>query len=124
MRIQITGSRDFTNRHLIEAAIVEEMAASDDWPRITPTVVHGGARGADQIAGYVAQRRNLNVEVFLANWKRYGNMAGPIRNVEMLDTKPDVVLAFFKRGAKNAGTRNLVNEARLRGIPVKEFWEE
>ena len=123
MRIQITGSRDFTDFSIVQSAIVRTI---EDSGAITYNswVVHGGARGADTLADRIAKRIGCEVEVFPANWNRYGKMAGHIRNVEMLDTDPDIVLAFFKRGAGNRGTQNLVNEARRRGIPIKEYWEE
>jgi hypothetical protein len=92
---------------------------------VEPTVVHGDARGADRIAHMVALSRNLKIERHPADWARYGNLAGPIRNVEMLDAgRPDVVLAFYKRGAKNIGTGNMVRECKLRGLTVREYWEE
>jgi hypothetical protein len=67
----------------------------------------------------------VNVEVHPANWAKYGKLAGSLRNVEMLDAgDPDLVLAFYKRGAKNIGTGNMVRECKLRGLTVREYWEE
>jgi hypothetical protein len=59
-------------------------------------VIHGGANGADYIAGRWAQDTGgIPVEEFPADWNRHGNSAGPIRNQEMLDKgKPDLVVAF------------------------------
>lgn len=124
MRILITGSRDFTNRQLVEAAMVEAVAASPDWPRFTPTVIHGCARGADRIANRIAANRNFNIERYPADWERLGNAAGPIRNREMLATGVDICLAFYKRGAKNIGTRDMVRLCKRAGVSVKEYWEE
>lgn len=119
LRVQITGSRDFTSVMIMN----EVLGAIPEKPK-NITVVHGGAPGADTLAGATAKLLGMSVEVFPANWARYGKLAGPIRNVEMLDTRPDFVLAFFKAGAANIGTGNMVREARLRGIPVSEYWED
>jgi hypothetical protein len=80
------------------------------------TVVHGGARGADRIAGELAQALGLEERVFLPDWSSYGKRAGMIRNLAMLDLVPDIVLAFWD-GA-STGTGHTIGEARRRGIPV------
>jgi len=82
-------------------------------------IVHGAARGADTLAGLVANRLKLVVEAFPADWERYGRAAGPIRNREMLDTRPDLVIAFHSNLAESKGTRDCVNEAKRRHIPVE-----
>lgn len=45
-------------------------------------LIHGAASGADQMAGYWAANTLPSgcIKVFLANWKRFGRDAGPIRN--------------------------------------------
>ena len=80
------------------------------------TVVHGGARGADTLAGLVAKRLKLGVEVYQADWKTYGKAAGAIRNQQMLESGVDAVLAF--PGGK--GTADMVRRARKVGVEVLE----
>jgi hypothetical protein len=56
---------------------------------------HGGAKGADTIAGLIARELGKFVTEFPADWNRYGKGAGPIRNRQMLDEfRPEVVFAF------------------------------
>lgn len=119
-KIQITGSRDFDDGLVILNAI--EAERETDEQRLI--VVHGGARGADSIAGTIGTAMvNTLVAVMPADWKNDGrHEAGPIRNSAMLElSQPDVVLAFYKNGAKNAGTQDTVNKAEAMGIPVKKF---
>jgi YspA, cpYpsA-related SLOG family len=85
------------------------------------TVIHGGARGVDQFAGWYAAARGLRVTVIPAEWDRFGSAAGPIRNRLMLAEKPDVVLAFHDDLRRSLGTRDCVAEAQRRGVPV-EVW--
>ena len=78
-------------------------------------LAHGGARGADTLAGEWAREVDVDVEVFAAEWERLGKRAGFVRNEAMLDAvKPDLVIAF--EGGK--GTDNLVTGARSRGLRV------
>lgn len=83
-------------------------------------IIHGAARGVDSIGGRVAIELGLfYVRAIPANWKKYGRAAGPIRNREMLDMKPDLVLAFHSDIASSKGTKDCVTEAKRRGIPVE-----
>jgi hypothetical protein len=55
----------------------------------------GGARNVDTFAEEWAMSRGVPFERFDADWNRFGNRAGPIRNQEMIDEfKPDVGLVF------------------------------
>lgn len=119
MRILITGSRDWTDQRLIEAAIVEAMVFGKDWPRIVPTIIHGGARGADSMADGVAIRRNLKQEAHPADWGQYGKRAGFIRNAEMVKSGADICLAFIKNESK--GATMCADLAEKAGIPTRRY---
>lgn len=108
MRVLVCGSRKWTDRRAIDAAVRALPAGT--------TIVHGGARGADLLAGGAAVRFGYPVEVFLPDWSA-GRGAGILRNLAMLDTQPDRVLAFQVNGSR--GTQHTIDEARRRGIPVE-----
>lgn len=86
-------------------------------------IVHGVARGADTIAGEVAKKLGMSVEEYPADWKKFGRSAGPIRNRVMLDTKPDLVIAFHNNIEESKGTKDCVTEARRRGIPTEVVFD-
>jgi hypothetical protein len=117
-KILITGSRDFLDSNIILNAISAEFDAEEQL-----IVIQGGARGADSIAQQLSRLSAFCTTVTVdADWVNLPRWeAGPRRNRHMLDLGPDVVLAFFQRGAKNRGTQNCVDQAKARGIPVKEF---
>jgi SLOG family YspA-like protein len=77
----------------------------------------GGARGADALAKQwamtKADRKCFEIK---ANWRKYGPAAGPIRNQQMLDWGPDLVVAF----AGGKGMAGMVALARAAGVPVIE----
>ena len=78
-------------------------------------VIQGEARGADRLAKNWAEFINVPVVSFPANWVLYGKLAGPIRNLQMIqEGKPDLVVAF--RGG--AGTRNMIKQAMQYDIEV------
>lgn len=82
------------------------------------TLIHGGADGADALAGAWAQHRDVPTVVFPItpeDWARWGKAAGAKRDARMLvEGEPDLVIAF--EGGK--GTQNLIKQARKAGIAV------
>jgi hypothetical protein len=87
--------------------------------RLPPSaeIIHGGAPGADRIAGWLAEDFGFTVREFKANWDRGGKRAGILRNIKMLDASPDLVIAFWD--GKSRGTKHTIDEAKRRGIPVE-----
>lgn len=110
-RILVCGSRNWTERSLIRAQLAPYAVGDGD----PPTIVHGDARGADKLAADIAMRLGLWVEAHPANWAKYGKRAGPLRNLAMLDSGVDYVIAFQRLESK--GTQHTIDEARSRGIP-------
>src|SRR5574343_438925 len=86
---------------------------------VKPTlIIEGGARGADQIAKVIAIYMGIPWQEFPADWKTYGKKAGAIRNQQMLDQNPDLVIAFHPVTGITPGTRDMVTRAQTKGTPV------
>lgn len=94
-------------------------------------LIEGEANGADQTARDVALGLGWEVERFPADWKRYSNGAGPVRNRQMLarllqhrEKGNDIeVHAFHPLGeavalAQKSGTADMVREAQKAGLEV------
>lgn len=81
-------------------------------------IIHGDAPGADRLAKSWAEARRKKIDPHPANWVKFGNKAGPIRNSDMLRKRPDIdlVVAFPMRESR--GTWDMVRKARERGIEV------
>jgi hypothetical protein len=120
VRILVTGSRDWTTeaviRHALDRHAVARRFLRED---IETVVMHGNCRGADQVAAKHAFQLGFMVEAYPADWAKHGKAAGPIRNREMLDRQPDLVLAFQRNGSR--GTQDVIDEAKRRGIPVELY---
>jgi len=110
-RVLVCGGRDFNARDFAFACLDAHAASAS-------VVIHGGARGADTLAGeWAMKRQRVPVIVYHADWNAHGRSAGPIRNAKMLaEGKPDLVIAF--PGGK--GTAHMVSIARKAGVPVIE----
>ena len=108
-RVIVCGSRRWNDRDRIASRLVDLPTNS--------IVVHGNAKGADRIAHQEAQKLGLLVEPHPADWGRYGKTAGPIRNKEMADLGATLCIAFWD--GQSAGTRNMIEQAKQRGIPVE-----
>lgn len=114
-RILITGSRDWTDENAVAEALRDVwMGLGSDPDAI---IVHGGASGADTLAGKAAAAMGLAVESHPADWKRHGKKAAPLRNAEMVDLGADVCVAFPLGTSK--GTWGCVKLAEAAGIPVR-----
>ena len=113
MRVLVCGGRDLGDWKLVHRTLYR----SKVFQSIRPTVIHGGARGADEYAGRWARVNGFKEEAFPADWKTHGKAAGPIRNQQMIDEgKPDLVIAF----PGGRGTADMVRRARKAGIEVME----
>jgi hypothetical protein len=109
MKVLVTGGRDFADREMLFACL-------DCIHSETPIthVIHGGATGADNLADQWAKSHGIPLTSFPADWMKYGKSAGPIRNREMIATKPDLVVA----APGGRGTKNCVDMAINAGIRV------
>ena len=111
MRVLVCGGRDFTAKQWM----FQQLNACNHERGPFSVVIHGGARGADTLAGEWADAHGFPVRVYRADWKLNGKAAGPIRNKIMLDHgKPDLVIAFH--GGR--GTDDMIKRARAAGIDV------
>jgi hypothetical protein len=118
LRVLVCGSRDWRDANAIQRALIRVVR------RVKPlggrvVVIHGDARGADRIAAALARGIGLEVIAFPADWSTHGRRAGFLRNLEMLDQRPDLVIAFQRNGSR--GTQHTIDEARKRGIPVEVY---
>jgi hypothetical protein len=109
LRVLVCGSRHFNDynklKEVLNGLTIDE-------------IIHGGARGADTLAGQYGENNSIPVRVFPALWDLHGKRAGPIRNTQMLtEGTPDYIVAFLAKDSK--GTKNMIEQATKAGIPVE-----
>lgn len=115
MRVLVCGGRNFYDYNLLDSVMKKiNMLVPHD----TLIVIQGGATGADALARQWCETNHIAYDNYPADWRKYGNAAGPIRNQKMLDKgAPSLVVAF----AGGKGTADMVQRARQAGIPVDEI---
>jgi predicted Rossmann fold nucleotide-binding protein DprA/Smf involved in DNA uptake len=110
MKVAIIGSRNYAKLHLVQKMV-----------EVLPPgciLISGGARGVDTIAEEAARSRGLTVQVFPAEWRKYGRGAGIRRNRDII-AHADVVLAFWN--GISPGTEHSIQLAKSLGKPVQVF---
>jgi hypothetical protein len=119
MRILITGDRNWECRPLARQII----------GRLTRrygskiVIVHGAGNGVDQAFAIECREGNITAAAHPAKWEM-GKRAGPLRNAEMIATKPDFVIAVHRDLARSKGIKDCVKQAIEAGIPVYLFDNE
>ena len=117
--VVIGGYRNF-EKYEIFKSFVDSCLVELDLKEIT---IHSGhCKGVDLMGEQYAKEKGLLLEVYPAEWKKYGKAAGPIRNKQMVE-KADIVIAFVCERAK--GTKNLIAQAKKldKKVFVKEIGE-
>ena len=118
MRVIIAGSRTLGHRRFEVVAAIKELVATLDGP--VTQVVSGKARGVDTIGEYWAKYSHetpIPIASFPADWDRYGNRAGPIRNREMA-ANADVLILIWD--GKSSGSADMKRAATKAGLKILE----
>lgn len=111
MNVLICGDREWTAQVPVQRLICGLLKGD--------VVIHGDARGADRMAGHIAETVGLTVLKFPAEWDKHGKAAGPIRNQRMLvEGNPDEVWALHDNIGVSKGTRDMCRRAKEAGVPV------
>ncbi len=108
MKVIIAGSRSINDYNVLTRAIIDA-----DF-RITE-IVSGGARGVDKLGEQFADRWNIPLKIFPANWELHGKSAGYKRNAEMA-AYADGLIALWDGESK--GTKHMIDLARKAGLQV------
>lgn len=110
-RIIVAGSRTLSSRPIVANAI-----------KLSPhnpfhgELVTGDADGVDSIAReFVQTFRNVELNVFPANWDEYGKSAGPRRNTEMAEYADGLIAVW---NGKSSGTKDIIDKALERNLDV------
>ncbi len=109
LHVVIGGYRNFNDYETLKVFVDASIAQLNE---TEITILSGHCKGVDLMAEQYAMERNYGLEIFPAEWKKYGRAAGPIRNKQMVE-KANVVIAFVCERAK--GTKNLISHAKELG---------
>lgn len=105
-RVWVGGTRAFNNYWLAYKYLNRMLAK-------TSIILSGGARGADEVGETYGQLNGHPVEVYPADWNKYGKSAGMIRNAEVAK---HATSAIFFWDNKSRGTANSIELCKKRNI--------
>jgi RNAse (barnase) inhibitor barstar len=114
MRTIIAGSRSFTNYELFKEHMKNEMC-------FITTIISGGACGVDYLGECLAKEFDIPLEIYKAEWAKYGKSAGYKRNQLMAD-KADRLIAWWDGESK--GTKHMIDIAKKKKMPITLFYTQ
>jgi len=120
MKVIIAGGRDFHDIQMVdnEMETLFYVPSKDDYLWNVDEIVSGTARGADQAGENWANRHNLPIKQYPADWDTHGKGAGFIRNAAMA-AYADVLVAFWD--GKSRGTKHMIDTALKGGLDVHVY---
>ena len=114
-RVIIAGGRHFNNyevlREYADKLLRKRIEAGDKI-----TILSGHCYGTDLLGERYAGERGFDLEIYEAEWAKYGLSAGPRRNKQMAE-RADALIAFWD--GESRGTLNMIEEAKKRGLAVR-----
>lgn len=108
MRTIVAGSRTITSLKDVDDAI--------HFSNFNPSVIiSGGAKGVDSLGEQWAALHSVPLEVYPAEWDKYGRGAGFKRNA-LMATKADALVAIWD--GQSRGTNHMINIAKTMGLKL------
>ena len=102
-KIIIAGTRTFTNYKLMSSTL---RTIFKRYKNIK--IISGHARGADKLGEVYAWKHQIPLQIFPADWNKYGRRAGSIRNEKMAQVG-SVLVAFWDGTSR--GTLDMITVA-------------
>lgn len=115
MKVIVAGGR---NIEIYEVVLLALQEPGPQFYDAISEVVSGGAFGVDLLGEIWAITHQIPVKKFPADWKKYGQRAGPLRNAQMARYADALVLVW---DGESKGSRSMLEKAEVAGIPVYEF---
>lgn len=81
-------------------------------------IVSGGSNGSDKLGEKYAEEKGYKLKQFKANWDKYGNKAGYLRNKNMVEFSNACII--FHKKEIDKGTKMLIRISREQKLLVRE----
>ncbi len=107
MKVAVVGSRGFVNKALLYK-VLDNLKEKEPALDKIEVIVSGGAVGADQLAETYAREREIEMDIYLPEYERFGRGAPLKRNIKIFEAAY-LVVAFLD--GKITGTKHSINVA-------------
>jgi len=106
-----------------ELTIILQLAEEMD---NAPTeILHGGAKGADQLADRYAREHNIKCTIILPDYKKYCGKIAPLKRNDDLVKLADMTLALYGKGRTGkGGTADTARKTKRAGKHLLERAED
>ena len=111
MKIIIAGTRTFSNYNILLKAIEEANFEITE-------IVSGTARGVDRLGERYGSDYEIPVKFFKPEWYLFGNAAGPLRNLEMVNYAEGLIALW---DGKSRGTADIIRQAQEKKLKIFIF---
>lgn len=106
MKLLITGSRNFDNYDALNSAIDEltiTLQLQGEMDNAPTEILHGGAKGADQLAARYAEKHQIPCTVIRPDYNAHPPKVAPLkRNMELVKLA-DYTIALYGPGRNEKG---------------------
>jgi predicted Rossmann fold nucleotide-binding protein DprA/Smf involved in DNA uptake len=113
-KVIIAGSRGFSNYKLLREQCNKFLREKRKTNNIV--VVSGHARGADTLGEKYAQDEGFALEIYPAQWDKFGKRAGYRRNEQMAEVA-DALIAFWDGSSR--GTKHMIDIMNEKNLLVR-----
>lgn len=113
-KVIIAGSRGFSNYKLLKEECNKFLREKRKTHNVI--IISGGARGADLLGEKYAKDEGFDLEIYPADWKKFGKTAGFRRNEQMAEVA-DALIAFWD--GKSHGTKHMIDIMNEKNLQVK-----
>lgn len=113
-KVIIAGSRSFSNYKLLKRVCNKFLRNKRKTHNVI--IVSGGARGADSLGEKYSDEEGFDLEVYPAQWDKYGKRAGFRRNEQMAEVA-DALIAFWD--GKSHGTKHMIDIMNNKNLEVR-----
>jgi len=113
-KVIIAGSRGFSNYKLLHEQCNKFLREKRKTYNII--IISGNARGADFYGEQYAKDEGFALEVYPADWKKFGKSAGFRRNEQMAEIA-DALIAFWD--GKSHGTKHMIDIMKEKNLDVR-----
>jgi hypothetical protein len=117
-RVLITGDRNWNCVQLAKDIVRRLMNRYGEIK-----IIHGCCRGVDLSFAEACESLFVLTEEHPADWSR-GKREGPDRNLRMIKSEPDFVIAFHRNIRESRGTANCVEQALVHKLKVYLVYNE
>lgn len=116
-RILVTISRKWNRWTVVRSALEQIHAQYPD-----AILVHGDCPDGDRTAAGIWKSLGGTDEPWPADWRHFGRAAGFRRNAAMVESNPDLTIAFIAN--RSAGASHCYNLAAGAGLNVREPYRQ